>query len=160
MPETRILGMPNPRVCVHPKPWWFRLAERLFPSRCREIPEARNPGRILLRQVAIIPRTVYLQQFASGEDPRFMHRHEFQRSIVVGLSGGYMERRLTGPVRKVRAPYAYTMGPDVIHQVTEPTPGHTSLLIGLGRIQERHYFHADIADWHWSDHVKRQVARI
>ncbi len=144
----------------HPKPWWYRLAERLAPSRCREIPEAQNPDRILLRQVAIVHRKVYLQQFASGEDPRFMHRHEFKRSIVLGLWGGYTERRLTGPTRDITAPYAYTMGPDVIHQVTEPTPGHTSILIGWGRIQERHYFCAVLPNWHWRDHVKQEVERI
>ena len=145
----------------HPKPWWFRLAERLIPSRCREIPEAQNPERILLRQVVLVSRKVYLQQFASGEDPRFMHRHEFRRSIVLGLWGGYSERRLLSPARTVKAPYAYTMGPDVVHQVTDPSPGHTSILIGWDRVQERHYFDAaEPHSWHWSEHVKKQVKRI
>lgn len=145
---------------THPAPWWYRLAARLFPGRCREIPEANNPDRVLLRQFAIIKRRVYLQNFASGEDPRFMHSHQWRRTFAVGLWGGYIEHRLAGPARIVRAPYAYTMGPDVIHQVVEPTRGHTSLFVGFGRDDSnRRYFDAD-AGTPWEQHVKRQVKRI
>lgn len=33
----------EPREVQHPRPWWYSLALRLFPGRCREIPEADNP---------------------------------------------------------------------------------------------------------------------
>ncbi len=145
----------------HPAPWWYRLAARIVPSRCREIPEARNPDRILLRQVAIIKRTAYMQQFASGEDDCYMHEHEFRRCICVGLWGGYTEKRWWG-TKVVRAPYLYTMLPDVVHQVTRPTPGHTSLFIGIGRFRERRYYHAHspAKSWPWTEHVKKQVKRV
>lgn len=160
----------------HPAPWWYRLAEWLAPGRCREIPEAVNPDRIVLRQVALVSRSIYLQQFASSEDPRFMHSHQWRRTIAIGLWGRYRERRIAGPARVRRAPYAYTMDASIVHHVQDPTPGHTSVFIGLGRDDDlKHYYGTpetkpegwSVAGEHprtfrrlWSDHIQRFVKRI
>lgn len=144
----------------HPAPWWYRLAERLCPDRCREIPEAVNPERIVLRQVALVKRYVYLQQFASGEDPRWMHSHQWYRTIAIGLWGGYTERRLARPPRKRQAPYLYTMNDSVVHHVLAPQPGHTAIFIGLWRNDDlKHYFpaHAGVP---WDEHIQVMVKRI
>lgn len=145
----------------HPRPWWYRLALRLCPARCREIPEAQNPERIVLRQVALIGRYLYLQQFASGEDPSWMHSHQWHRTIALGLWGSYLERRLAGPARWRRAPYFYTMDASAIHHVLAPSQGHTSLFLGLWRDDDlKHYYPAEPARRLWSDHIKVMVARI
>lgn len=159
----------------HPAPWWYRLAARLFPDRCREIPEAVNPNRIVLRQVAIIKRYVYLQQFSSSEDPRYMHSHQWHRTIAIGLWGGYTERRIAGPDRKRRAPYAYTMDASIVHHVQDPGPGHTSLFVGLWRDDDLKFYYGapegDASDpWFvksprttralWSSHIRKFVKRI
>lgn len=160
----------------HPAPWWYRLAARLCPSRCREIPEAVNPDRVVLRQFALWHRHVYVQQFASSEDPRFMHSHQWHRTIAFGLWGSYTEHRIAGLPRKRTAPYCYTMGADVVHHVQSPGPGHTSIFIGLWRDDDlKHYYGAprtltDAAvvegdnpeTWRarWEDHIVKMVSRI
>lgn len=127
-------------VVENPAPWWYRLASRLLPGRCREIPEAQNP-RIVLRQFAIIKRYVYLQQFASSEDERYMHSHQWHRTIAIGLWGRYVERRIAGPDRARRAPYLYTMDASIVHHVQAPSRGHTSIFIGVGRDDSlKHYY--------------------
>lgn len=136
----------------HDAPWWYRLLARLFPTRCREIPEADNPTwcrhraplelgecsicgappRIVLRQFAILKRRFYLQQFACSEDPRFMHSHPARYSIVLGLWGRYTERRIAGRAYERVAPYLYTLDGSHVHHVQHPGPGHTSLFLLLG----------------------------
>ena len=144
----------------HPAPWWYRLAERWFPDRCREIPEAQNPDRIVLRQVALVLRHVYLQQFASSEDPRWMHSHQWRWTIAIGLWGFYSEFRMAGEMRIRIAPYFYVMDETVVHQVQKPSPGHTSIFIGLWRDDNlKQYFPADTAV-SWEDHIKVKVKRI
>lgn len=151
---------------AHPTPWWFRLLSRLAPSRCREIPEATEPERVLLRQFAIVHRVCYLQQFASGENPRYYHRHEFRRVWCLVLSGGYWESRPGAEDRFVSAPMLYSMTQQVLHRVTRPLPGHTSIFFGWSRNGERVYFREysdpslDLLPIPWQDHVKQQVKRI
>lgn len=128
----------------HPAPWWFRLAQRWFPGRCREIPEANNPGRTVLRQVALLPRgrhAIYLQQFASAEDPQWMHSHQFHWMLAVGLWGAYTERRLAGPSKRRQAPYCYVLDASTIHHVQRVTPGHTSLFFALWRDDKNKYYY-------------------
>lgn len=169
----------------HPAPWWYRVLSRIFPSsgetdpakipwwdRCREIPEARNPECVLLRQFAIIRRYVYLQQFASSEDPRYQHSHPWHFMIAIGLWGRYRERRMAGPDRERKAPYCYTMDASHIHQVQNPAPGHTSIFIGLWRDDDmKHYYRTPTlvtgteaspvtVKVHWTDHIKKMVKRI
>lgn len=181
----------------HPKPWWYRLAERIVPSRCREVPEAANPTwcdhglpntigvcrisvcrappRVLLRQVALIKRHVYLQQFACSEDYRFMHSHPFRWMAAIGLWGSYREERIAGPGRKRKAPYLYTMDASVVHNVQDPSPGHTSVFIGVGRFRDyeegdKRYYGAPInlrgendpvtITSLWASHIKHAVKRI
>lgn len=171
-PEQRSYGTP----IEHPRPWWFRLALRLCPGRCREIPEAANPDRIVLRQVALIGRHVYLQQFASGEDPRFMHSHPYRFMIAVGLWGSYIERRIAGRTRTRRAPYLYTMDGGHVHHVQAPTAGHTSIFVGIGREADgsegdKHYYGVPrdavgvgypptSLRLNWADHIQVKVERI
>lgn len=143
----------------HPAPWWYRLAERLAPDRCREIPEATDPTRVVLRQVALIKRYLYVQQFASGENPEWMHSHQWLRTFALGLWGGYRERR-HNISRWVSAPYAYTMGVDVIHQVIDPTPGHTSLFLGLFRNDDLKQYFRTHQGTPWEDHIQVKVKRI
>ena len=146
---------------VWPKPWWYRAAERLIPSRCREVPEAQDPDRILLRQVALWKKHVYLQQFASGEDPRWMHSHPWRYCLAIGLWGGYRELRLTGPWRNRRAPYFFVLDNRDIHNVTFPSRGHTSIFIGLGeKTDNKHYFDSNPVTIHWTKHIKRKVKRL
>lgn len=146
---------------VHPAPWWYRLLSRWFPDRCREIPEAVNPERIVLRQFAVVLRYVYLQQFASSEDARWQHSHQWRRTFALGLWGRYRERRLGGKYsRRVRAPYFYTMGRDVIHQVRFPSKGHTSLFIGLWRDDDLKEYHRVGRGVHWEEHIRVKVKRI
>lgn len=145
----------------HPAPWWYRLLSRWFPGRCREIPEARNPDRIVLRQFAIIKKYVYLQQFASSEDHRWMHSHQWHYAIAIGLWGSYLERRLGGRFMKWRmAPYIYTMGHDVVHHVQRPSRGHTALFIGLFRDDDLKRYYPTNGSRHWARHILKQVARI
>lgn len=203
---------PVPEV-QHPRPWWYRLALRLWPSRCREIPEADNPTwcehrrpitlddcgaggceredigtcfecgappRILLRQVALRKRRWYLQQFACSEDPRFMHSHPAKLMIVIGLWGGYTERRIAGAPITRTAPYVYTMDRGHVHHVQKPGAGHTSLFLMFGvqhdaEIGDKQYFgtprdESTLVDVlvgspltvtrHWKAHIRRKVARI
>jgi hypothetical protein len=148
----------------HPKTWWFRLAERLFPDRCREIPEAQNPDRIVLRQLALVKRYLYLQQFASHEDERYQHSHQWRRTFALGLWGQYTEVRLSGLTRTRRAPYFYTMDSSVVHHVQHVSPGHTSLFLGLWRDDDlKHYYYVPLVAQSrrlWSEHIKVMVKRI
>lgn len=144
-----------------PKLWWYRLAERWLPSRCREIPEAQDPDRILLRQVALWKKHVYLQQFASGEDLRWMHSHPWRYCIAIGIWGRYEERRLAGPIRFRQAPYFFVLDNRDIHNVTYPSPGHTSIFIGLGeKTDNKHYFDSFPTKIHWTEHIKVKVKRL
>lgn len=143
----------------HPAPWWYRLAEKYIPERCREIPEAVNPDRIVLRQVAIIGRYLYLQQFASGEDWEWRHCHQWRYTFALGLWGDYLEDRVNFFKRR-SAPYFYWMGPDVIHQVLDPSPGHTSLFLGLWRDDDMKMYFKKGAGVGWKDHIKVKVKRI
>lgn len=146
---------------TQPAPWWYRLAARLFPDRCREIPEAQEPDRIVLRQFAIVKRYAYLQQFASSEHQDWLHSHQWRYTFALGLWGEYTERRLAGATRRRRAPYAYFMDSSVIHQVTCPTAGHTSIFVGMFRDDDlKHYYPAETGRRLWSDHVKVMVKRI
>lgn len=146
----------------HPAPWWYRLAERFMPERCREIPEANNPDRIVLRQVALIKRYLYLQQFASSEDPRWQHSHQWKYTIALGLWGSYQEGRGMSDLRERRAPYFYVMDSSVIHHVLRPSAGHTSLFLGLWRNDDlKHYFpYPPEGVRRWEDHIKVMVKRI
>lgn len=163
---------------MNPRPWWYRLALRLVPGRCREIPEARNPERIVLRQVALVKRYVYLQQFASSEDPRYMHSHPYRLMIAIGLWGMYVEHRIAGRSHVRRAPYLYVMDGGHVHHVQQPSRGHTSIFIGIGRaadgeIGDKRYYgvprqtyatddYKAVATWwrSWQDHIVKQVKRI
>jgi hypothetical protein len=142
-----------PTAEQHAAPWWYRLLARLFPTRCREIPEANNPKwpdgspRIVLRQFAIWKRRWYLQQFACREDPRFMHSHPFAFMIAIGLWGRYVEHRIAGPARERKAPYLYTLDSGHVHHVQSVTAGHTSLFLGFGPghdggIRDKRYYGA------------------
>lgn len=151
----------------NPAPWWYRAAERICPGRCREIPEAQSPDRIVLRQVALVKRYAYLQQFASSEDANWMHSHQWLYTFALGLWGGYIEWRRTPSgalhARKRTAPYAYWMDDTVVHQVLAPAPGHTSIFIGLFRdddLKYYHHTHGTHAPRLWSDHIKVMVKRI
>lgn len=178
--ESRIIGV------QHPAPWWYRLLARLFPSRCREIPEANNPTwfeggspRIVLRQFAIVKRYVYLQQFACSEDERYMHSHPYRFMLALGLWGSYTERRIAGASSRRCAPYCYTLDAGHVHHVQDPTAGHTSIFAGFGRaeddtIGDKRYFGAptDLGPAgevghvpttltkSWREHIKQKVARI
>ena len=154
----------------NPQPWWYRLAERWFPDRCREIPEAQDPSRIVLRQVALWYRHVYLQQFASSEHKDWMHSHQWRHTFALGLWGAYTEYR-PGQWPVIRcAPYAYGMDSEVVHQVVNPTPGHTSIFVGLWRDDDLKYYHKVVPSFGrrfrtgvtrlWSDHIKVMVKRI
>lgn len=153
----------------HPAPWWYCLAERALPERCREIPEAQNPERIVLRQVALISRHLYLQQFASSEDASWMHSHQWHFTIALGLWGSYTEWRPGAAPRERIAPYLYWMDESVIHHVQAPSEGHTSLFLGLWRDDGLKYYHGVEGRLRryrtgvsrlWSDHVIKQVKRI
>src|SRR5687768_8513300 len=147
---------------VHPAPWWYRLAARHFPDRCREIPEAINPDRIVLRQVALVYRYLYIQQFASSEDMSWMHSHQWRFMIALGLWGSYTEKRLAGVARRRDAPYFYTLDHTTVHHVQVPSAGHTSLFLGLWRDDDlKHYFPAHARGKRlWSDHIQVLVKRI
>lgn len=133
----------------------------LFPGRCRAIPEANNPDHCVLRQVAIVKRYVYLQQFASAEDREWMHSHQWEWTIAVGLWGGYTEFRLAGRPKKRTAPYFYTMDSSIVHHVQRVTPGHTSVFVGLFRNDDlKFYFPAHGEKRHWETHIKTQVKRV
>ena len=140
----------------HPQPWWYHVAARYFPDRCREIPEARNPERIVLRQFALIKRYAYLQQFASSEDPGWAHSHQWRYTVALGLWGSYTETRLAGWARRRCAPYLFWMDATVIHQVSVPSVGHTSIFIGLFRDDDlKHYYPVPaIGRKHWEAHIK------
>jgi len=64
---------------------------RYFPSRCRVIPRADEPGTPLLTQFVVWPEKLYLQHFHSPESRDYFHWHrwEYMRSFV--LSGQYRE---------------------------------------------------------------------
>lgn len=145
----------------HPASWWYTLATWICPWRCREIPEAQNPDRIVLRQVALWKRYLYLQQFASSEDMGWMHSHQWRWTFALGLYGHYMEYRMGGFWTKLRvAPYFYTMGHDVIHHVIMPSPGHTSLFLGLWRDDALKEYHRTGQGVPWEEHIKVKVKRI
>ena len=151
---------------VYPKTWWFKLCEKVIPSRCREIPEATDPNQILLRQVAIWREHIYLQQFASSENLDFYHTHPWSHgTIAIGLYGKLAEWLPSGPIyRKIwKAPYFRYMGPQFLHSSAPFGPGHTSVFIGLGKKTNRKYYHAASdaeASIHWEDHIIKKVKRL
>lgn len=142
----------------HHAPWWYTLLARYFPARCREIPDATDPDRILLRQFAIVKRRIYLQSFASGEQPGRSHAHEGP-TLCIGLWGSYRDRALIGIWRKIRAPYLRLISREVWHRVGDPSPGHTSIFILLRRERERQYIDEDAVK-PWTEVVQKQVKRI
>jgi hypothetical protein len=180
MIAVAIDAVPSP-TNEHAAPWWYRLLARLFPSRCREIPEAQNPDRIVLRQFAIVKRYAYLQQFASDEDDRYMHSHPYRFMLAIGLWGGYTEHRIAGESKRRTAPYLYALDGGHVHHVQDVSPGHTSVFIGIGRaadgtVGDKRYFGVPVEcpplgtmafdrppltlRRLWTDHIKVKVARI
>lgn len=156
-------GQGQPAMTHHPRPWWFGVALRWVPDRCREIPEATDATgqRIVLRQVAIIKRYLYLQQFASSENPAWAHSHQWRWVLAIGLWGSYREHRLGGHYTRLRrAPYLYWMGRDVIHRVGDPSPGHTSLFLGLWRDDDLKEYHRTGQGVPWDEHIRVMVKRI
>lgn len=153
---------------AHPPTWWFRLAQRMVPTRCREIPEviSSQPGNrevVLLRQVAIVKERLYLQQFASGEHSAYFHSHPWiGGTVALGLWGQVTDRLLAParPAKRVRAPYLRVMGPGHVHQTQDPSPGHTSLFLGLGHKTDRKYYVRESSLIHWRHMVGRLVARM
>ena len=148
----------------HPKPRWFKFLESRFPERCREIPEAIEPDKILLRQFAIIKGHVYLQQFASGENPLYFHSHPWRRgTIAIGLRGSVMDQNLVGfwRHRVVKAPYFRFMGPNTVHNTTDPSPNHMSIFIGLGKKTDaKGYWNEPAEPAHWEKHIQKKVKRL
>lgn len=128
----------------HSAPWWFRILNWLAPGRCREIPNAKDPTTILIRQFAIIKRYCYLQQFASGEDPIWYHSHPWRRVFALGLTGSYIEERPMGnrmvQMKFRSAPYFFTMRWSEFHHVQMPEPGHTSIFLGWRRDDDLKYY--------------------
>ena len=148
-----------PKLEGHPARWWYRLAERIMPQRCREIPEARAPWRTLLRQVAIVRRWVYLQGFASGESRRWYHAHG-RKLLVIGLRGSYTEHRPGRPSVRRSAPYAHTMGVHELHRVSAPSEDHCSIAVFFTR-GERYYVSANGRERRrWQEHTIARVARV
>lgn len=144
----------------HGKTWWYKLAERFFPARCREVPEAQNPERLVMRQFALVGRHVYLQQFCGDEDARFLHSHQWRWTIAIGLWGKYIEHRLAGPARLRRAPYFYVMDASVVHHVQHVAPGHTSIFIGIGRDDSlKKYYGATVTLPSGSEAAPRTLAK-
>ena len=145
-----------------PKTWWYRLAERWFPSRCREVPEATDSNQVLIRQFAIVKKYIYLQQFASSENAKWMHSHPWSwGTVAIGLWGSVDDKHLGNDLRtkRKRAPYFNYYGPTLVHQSTNPSSGHTSIFIGLGRkTDDKNYFPA--IRKHWLRHIQKLVARI
>jgi hypothetical protein len=148
----------------HPKPSWFRFLEQWFPERCREVPEASDPDRILLRQFAIVKGCAYLQQFASGENPEFYHSHPWRHgTIAIGLRGRLIDHNFVGYWRhkEVRAPYFRYMGPNTVHNTTDPSPDHVSIFIGLGtKTNDKGYWVNPPKPQHWTNHIQRLVKRL
>jgi hypothetical protein len=141
---------------VHPAPWWYRLAALVVPGRCRVVPESLRPSQVLLRQVALVSRRVYLQGFASGEHIDWAHSHGAW-VLVLGLYGACSEWR-PGRTKARSAPYCYLMAPGEFHQVVAPTPGHTSIAIYFA---EPARFYAPVAAIkHWTEHVRKRVRRV
>lgn len=148
----------------HPKPLWFKFLERVIPSRCREVPEATDPDRILLRQFAIIKGRAYLQQFASGENPLHYHSHPWRRgTLAIGLRGSVTDHGLVGYWRHrvVKAPYFRYMGPNTVHNTTDPSPAHMSIFLGLGKkTDDKGYWGEPAEPTHWTDHIQKLVRRL
>jgi hypothetical protein len=154
---SRPTPRPSPPEPKHAAPWWYRLASRFLPARCREVPEARSPERTLLRQAALVLRWAYLQGFASGEDPEWYHGHG-RWLLVVGLWGGYRELRPGQPPRTRRAPYAFLMAPGELHAVDAPTRGHTSLAVFLSKGQRFYVRRSEVRGWR--EHVQVEVRSV
>lgn len=163
---TREVKMSNFNPTVYPKTWWYSLAEKLVPDRCREVPHARDSGRVLIRQVALVKRRAYLQQFASSEfdasEGLYYHTHPWRLgTIAIGLYGELEEIRPRGVsgFRRWVAPYVRYMGPNFMHMSAPVKPGHTSLFIGLGLKTDSKFYHrAD--EVHWSEYIKTKVKRL
>jgi hypothetical protein len=76
----------------------------------------------------------------------------------VGVRGSCDEWRPGQTVRRRSAPYLYAMAPSELHQVTAPSPGHTSIAVFLGK-GERFYV-ARSAIKGWREHVRERVVRL
>lgn len=141
---------------------WFDIAKKLLPSRCREVPLATDPSRILLRQCALWKKRVYLQQFMCSEEQGWFHSHPWRRgTIAIGLRGELYETRLGGPVQGFRwkAPYFRIMGPNFYHRSFLPR-NHLSIFIGLGEKTDDKFYVPVKARVRWSDRIKKVVARL
>jgi hypothetical protein len=147
----------------HPPTRWFKLLSKWLPSRCREVPEATEVNQVLIRQFAIIRGHVYLQQFASSENPDWMHSHPWRYgTLALGLWGSVDDKHLGNDYRTKRkhAPYLNYYGPTTIHQSTNPSSGHTSIFIGLGRKSDDHKFYFKADRLHWRGHILKLVKRL
>ena len=137
-----------------------------MPSRCREIPEAQDPSRIVIRQFAIVKGRAYLQQFAGPEDVRWYHSHPWSKgTVAIGLWGSVAEETMGGPTNKRLwiAPYFRYMGPEFIHRTEPLGPGHTSIFIGLGKKTDDKFYYPKLdatTKRRWQEHVKKVVKRI
>lgn len=137
---------------------------QIWPSRYREIPEATDPAKVLLRQFALVKRHVYLQQFVNGENPNYYHSHPWRwGTIAIGLRGSLTDVSFGGywPKRRFWAPYLRYMGPNHVHRTERPSADHLSIFIGLGtKTDQKGYWVDPGPPKHWSDHIKKQVERI
>lgn len=128
----------------------FKLLNKLFPTRCREIPHV--DGGVLLRQVRVF-KNVYLQQFAQPEVVDMFHLHRWSKMRSFILSGHYVEERLYADKTRAKIRHqrftTFTMTRDVVHRVHYWSPRCWTLFIysddnlGWGYIDPDHNF----TDW-------------
>lgn len=152
-------------IAFNPALWWYILLAKWFPNRVREIPEARDPEQILIRQFAIIKERAYLQQFACSENHNWHHSHPWKwGTIAIGLSGSVTDHKygMKHLEKRYKAPYIRYMGPAHIHRTSDPSPNHTSIFLGLGpKTDEKYYYQNPPSNQrHWTKHIKKVVKRI
>lgn len=154
---------------AHKPCWWWRVAKRLFPSRCREIPRADRPDVVLIRQVELIKDRAYLQQFAAAEEVGEYHSHPWAGgTLAIGLAGWLQEEEPFAPesMRYWLAPYFRVMSAGHIHRTAQVGRGHTSIFIGLGKKTDEKFYYdlprfgrhcVQLRKTHYKDKIKAFV---
>lgn len=139
----------------------LKRLENLFPGRYREIPLAENPDKILIKQLAVLKKHVYLQSFVNGEGDDFVHSHSWKYgTIAVGLLGRVTDYNLgTNETKTIKAPYFRYMPPSTLHSTNNPV-NHLSIFIGLGQKIDDLKGYVAKNKIPWNQHIKKFVKRL
>lgn len=140
----------------------FKILNKLFPDRCREIPGVN--GKTLLQQVRVGKR-FYLHRFLQPEPKDIFHIHRWMKMRSFVLWGNYVEERMyadrTTSKIKHRMWSTFSMDKSVVHRIDEWNNAWT-LFYFSGNNSSWGYLDKDFNFTPWDEYIpeERRVKHV